>query len=51
MPKLFEDPGVDEFRGLDLSTLGVDQAWLVLNSALKDATTWLYVRSDDCDRV
>lgn len=48
--RLFEDPGAEEFRGLSLLTLGIDQAWLVLNSSLPE-TTWLYVRSDDCRQV
>ena len=50
MPLLFEDPGVNEFRGLNLRSLKVDQAWLVLNSALNQPA-WLYARSDDCDKV
>lgn len=50
MPWLLEDPGTDEFRGLDLLSLNIDEAWLVLNSAL-DVRSWLYGRSDDCDKV
>lgn len=50
MPLLFEDPGMDEFRGLDLRTLSIDHAWIVLQSAFEQPA-WLYVRSDDCDQV
>lgn len=50
MPKLFEDPGVDEFRGLDMRNLGIDEAWLVVTSQLTNPS-WLYVLSDDCDQV
>lgn len=50
MPKLFEDPGVDEFRGLDLRSLKIDQAWMVVTSTFKHQT-WLYVLSDDCHQV
>ncbi|XP_046657308.1 heparan-alpha-glucosaminide N-acetyltransferase-like [Daphnia pulicaria] len=47
MPKLFEDPGVDEFRGLNLRNLKIDEAWMVVTSHLP-RPTWLYVLSDDC---
>jgi hypothetical protein len=47
---LFEDPGADEFEGLDLKTLHIDQSWLRINSKLNQST-WLYARSDDCYRV
>ena len=50
MPKLFEDPGVDEFRGLDLRNLNIDEAWMVVKSDLQ-VPSWLYVLSDDCDQV
>jgi len=45
-----EDPGMDEFEGLDLRNLQIDQAWLRIRSQL-DRPTWLYVRSDDCYKV
>ena len=47
---LFEDAGADEFQGLDLKTLHIDQAWLRINSKLNQSA-WLYARSDDCHRV
>lgn len=50
MPKLFEDPGIDEFRGLDLKNLKIDQAYMVVTSSLPK-TSWLYVLSDDCNQV
>lgn len=50
MPKLFEDPGVDEFRGLDMRNLSIDEAWMVVTSQLA-SPSWLYVLSDDCDQV
>jgi hypothetical protein len=50
MPKLFEDPGVDEFRGLNLRDLRIDEAWMVITSNLLNPS-WLYVLSDDCDQV
>ncbi|KAK4013056.1 hypothetical protein OUZ56_025299 [Daphnia magna] len=49
MPKLFEDPGVDEFRGLDMRNLSIDEAWMVVTSQLA-SPSWLYVLSDDCDQ-
>ena len=50
MPKLFEDPGVDEFGGLNLRDLRIDEAWMVITSNLP-SPSWLYVLSDDCDQV
>ncbi len=50
MSKLFEDPGVDEFRGLDLRNLNIDEAWMVVTSNLQEPS-WLYVLSDNCDQV
>lgn len=42
---------MDEFRGLNLRTLSIDHAWLVLNNHLPEKPAWLYVKSDDCDQV
>lgn len=50
MPKLFEDPGVDEFNGLDLTKLKIDQAYIVVTSDWNQPT-WLYALSDDCYQV
>ena len=50
MSNLFEDPGVDEFRGLYLRNLSIDEAWLVITSHLEQPS-WLYVLSDDCYTV
>ena len=50
MFRLFEDPGVELFHGLNLSALSIDQAYLVLHSNV-DITSWLYGRSDDCYQV
>lgn len=50
MPKLFEDPGLDEYRGLNLRNLKIDEAWMVVTSHLP-RPTWLYVLSDDCTQV
>lgn len=50
MTKLFEDPGVDEFNGLDLRQLKIDQAYMTVTSDL-DQPTWVYALSDDCYQV
>lgn len=50
MAKVFEEPGSDAFAGLDLRSLRIDHAWLVVTSAV-DRGAWLYARSDDCYRV
>ena len=50
MGKLFEDVGADEFQGLDMKSLHMDQAWLRINSQL-DQSVGLYARSDDCYQV
>ena len=47
---IFEDPGQDEFNGLNLRQLKIDQAYLVVNSSL-DHPTFLYGRTDECDQV
>lgn len=45
-----EDPGMDEYEGLDLRNLQIDEAWLRIRSQL-NRPAWLYVRSDDCYKV
>lgn len=44
-----EDPGVTAWRGLDLNSLQVDEAYLNITSN-KDEV-YLYSISEDCDRV
>ena len=45
-----ENPGMDEFEGLDLRNLWIDEAWLRVRSQW-DQSTWLYARSDECYKV
>ena len=45
-----ENPGMDEFQGLDLTILKVDQAWLRVRSQLNQSS-WLYARQDECYKV
>lgn len=47
---IFEDPGQDEFNGLNLRQLKIDEAYLVVKSSL-DYPTFLYGRTDECDQV
>ena len=47
---IFEDPGQDEFDGLNLRQLKIDEAYLVVTSSL-DHSTFLYGRTDECDQV
>lgn len=44
-----EDPGVDDWRGLDLTALEVDEAYLNVTSD-KDVI-YLYSLSTDCHKV
>jgi len=46
---IFEDPGQDEFDGLNLRQLKIDEAYLVVTSSL-DHSTFLYGRTDECDQ-
>jgi hypothetical protein len=45
-----EDPGWEEFRGLNLSDLVVDEAYVSVTSLI-DSPLWLYTLSDECYRV
>jgi hypothetical protein len=45
-----EDPGWREFRGLNLSDLKVDEAYVNVTSLLY-SPLWLYTLSDECYKV
>ncbi|KAK6633500.1 hypothetical protein RUM44_004107 [Polyplax serrata] len=49
MTSWIEDPGVDRWRGLSLSELGVDEAFVNVTSTIKE-TLWLYILNEDCER-
>lgn len=48
MKSWLEDPGVDEFEGLDMTALKMDQAYMVGEA---DMDVGVYTVSDDCFRV
>jgi hypothetical protein len=52
LPKMswIEDPGWEEFRGLNLSNLKVDEAYVNVTSLLY-SPLWLYTLSDECYKV
>jgi hypothetical protein len=45
-----EDPGWQEFRGLNLSDLEVDEAYVNVTSLIY-SPLWLYTLSDECYKV
>jgi hypothetical protein len=45
-----EDPGWQEFRGLNLSALKVDEAYVNVTSRIY-SPLWLYTLSDECYKV
>lgn len=45
-----EDPGWQEFRGLNLSDLKVDEAYVNVTSLLH-SPLWLYTLSEECYKV
>lgn len=49
MASWIEDPGLDTWRGLKLSDLSVDQAYINVTSYVSKKL-WLYTLSDDCVR-
>jgi len=45
-----EDPGWEEFRGLNRSDLKVDEAYVKVTSRI-DSPFWLYTLSEECYKV
>jgi len=45
-----EDPGWEEFRGLNRSDLEVDEAYVNVTSRI-DSPLWLYTLSEECYKV
>lgn len=48
MRSWLEDPGVEEYQGLNMSALKMDQAYIV---GVTDRDVGVYAVSDDCFRV
>lgn len=48
MTSWIEDPGVDSWKGLRLSDLEVDEAFINITSTAQKAL-WLYTLSEDCE--
>lgn len=49
MTSWIEDPGLDNWKGLRFSELGVDEAFLNITSTVQE-DLWLYALSEDCER-
>lgn len=46
-----EDPGIADFRGFNISQLGLDQAWINVTSLVEGTALWVYELSSDCHKV
>lgn len=46
-----EDPGIANFKGFNISSLKIDEAWINVTSLVGDGAMWLYELSSDCHKV
>ena len=41
----FEEPAVENFRGLDMNKLGIDEAYVIVEKSVDES---IYLRNEDC---